>query len=146
MDQGAYFEFKRHRMMSQTAQPLTATLGFSLPRAISEAGVEDVFVRAMRNAAQTYQQIVKEIPPVASYVVPNAFNRRVLFELNLRELFHFSKLRCNENAHFSIRRVGRAMLELIAEHHPLFLPYICVRADESSEQITSEYFSSVNMD
>ena len=145
MDQGAYFEFKRHRMMSQTPQPLTTKLGFSVPRAISEAGIEDVYVKAMRNAAQTYEQIAKEITPVASYVVPNGFNRRVLFELNLRELFHFSKLRCNENAHFSIRRVGRAMLELIAEHHSLFLPYICVRANESSEKIASTYFSSVSM-
>ena len=32
MDQGAYFEFKRHRMMTQTVQPLTALLGYAVPR------------------------------------------------------------------------------------------------------------------
>src|SRR3990170_2072021 len=39
MDQGAYFEVKRHRMMTQTAQRLTADLGYAVPRLITAAGV-----------------------------------------------------------------------------------------------------------
>ena len=31
MDQGAYFEFKRHRMMTHTVQRLSADLGFAVP-------------------------------------------------------------------------------------------------------------------
>ena len=31
MDQGAYAEFKRHRMMTQTPQALTTRLGYCLP-------------------------------------------------------------------------------------------------------------------
>src|SRR5690606_36402814 len=38
MDQGAYAEFKRHRMMSQTPQRLTTRLGYTTPSLIAEAG------------------------------------------------------------------------------------------------------------
>ena len=40
MDQGAYAEFKRHRMMSQTPQLLTCRLGYATPKRITEAGFE----------------------------------------------------------------------------------------------------------
>src|SRR4030042_1354138 len=38
MDQGAYFEVKRHRMSSQTPGPLTCDLGYLTPRWMDEAG------------------------------------------------------------------------------------------------------------
>ena len=143
MDQGAYFEFKRHRMMSQTVQPLTPYLGFAVPKWFSQAGIEGLYVNAMRQAASAYDRIAAWNPTVASYLVPNSFNRRVLFALNMRELFHFSRLRCNPNAHFSIRRIGRALIEQINPVHPLFTTHLCVDSDETSKDITQTYFTSV---
>jgi len=145
MDQGAFFEFKRHRMMSQTPQALTTRLGFAVPNAITQAGCEAEYSAAMKNAARTFEIIAAEEPAVASYVVPNGFNRRVLFELNLRELFHFIRIRCNPNAHFSIRRVGRAMIEKIQPVHPMFCSHLCVDYSESSETISQKYFTSLAM-
>jgi thymidylate synthase ThyX len=146
MDQGAFFEFKRHRMMSQTPQVLTTRLGFAVPNSIIEAGCADQYIAAMQQAASTFEIIAAEMPAVASYVVPNGYNRRVLFELNLRELFHFIRIRCNPNAHFSIRRVGRAMIEKIQPVHPMFCTQLCVDCTESSETISQKYFSSLAKD
>jgi len=143
MDQGAFFEFKRHRMMSQTPQALTTRLGFAVPKAITQAGCEEEYVAAMQNAARTFEIITESEPAAASYVVPNGYNRRVLFELNLRELFHFIRIRCNPNAHFSIRRVGRAMIEKIQPVHPMFCDQLCVDCSESSETINQEYFTNI---
>jgi thymidylate synthase ThyX len=143
MDQGAFFEFKRHRMMSQTPQALTTRLGFAVPSSITEAGCASQYIAAMQQAASTFEIIAAEMPAVASYVVPNGYNRRVLFELNLRELFHFIRIRCNPNAHFSIRRVGRAMIEKIQPVHPMFCAQLCVDCNESSETISQKYFSSL---
>ncbi|NPA27198.1 MAG: FAD-dependent thymidylate synthase, partial [Chloroflexi bacterium] len=53
LDQGAFYELKRHRMMTLTAQPLHTRLGYVLPRAIEEAGVAAQYHEAMRRAAQT---------------------------------------------------------------------------------------------
>ena len=112
MDQGAYFEFKRHRMMTQTAQPLTTRLGYAVPRAMSLAGVESLYRQAMDAAAELYEALSGVHSEAAAYVVPNGYNRRVLCRMNLRELFHFTKLRASANAHFSIRRAALRMAEL----------------------------------
>lgn len=142
MDQGAYFEFKRHRMMTQTVQDLTTRLGYALPKAITEAGFEDRYREAMQAAADMYEKLAAWNPQVAAYVVPNAFNRRVLCRANLRELFHFIKLRCAKNAHFSIQRVGRGMLEQVRPYFPLLSRKIQVKDDMSVETLTGEYFSA----
>ena len=143
LDQGAYFEFKRHRMMTQTPQPLTTRLGFAMPKMFVEASLDQEFIHIMRQTALAYEQLATWNAEVASYIVPNAFNRRILFSLNLRELFHFSRIRCNANAHFSIRRVGRGMLEKITPHHPLFTQHLCVDCAETSASITENYFAGV---
>jgi hypothetical protein len=69
MDQGAYFEFKRHRMMTQTVQPLSADLGFALPMGISAAGCEADYLVAMRQAADLYhriQELMPRLPAISS--------------------------------------------------------------------------------
>jgi thymidylate synthase ThyX len=141
MDQGAYFEFKRHRMMTQTVQDLSTRLGYALPKAITEAGFEARYREAMQAAAVLYEKLAGWNPQVAAYVVPNAFNRRVLCRANLRELFHFIKLRCARNAHFSIQRVGRGMLEQLRPYFPILSEKIQVKEDISVQDLTEEYFS-----
>jgi len=143
MDQGAYFEFKRHRMMSQTPQALSTNLGYAIPKGISEAGFDENYSVAMDLANQLYRRIAEINPAVASYVVPNAYNRRVLCRMNLREAFHFCKLRSASNAHFSIRRIARGMYEKIAEIHPILAGFMNLDEDENSQSITNDYFSAV---
>lgn len=141
MDQGAYFEFKRHRMMTQTVQDLSTRLGYAIPKAITEAGFEGRYREAMNKAAVLYEKLAGWNSQVAAYVVPNAFNRRVLCRTNLRELFHFIKLRCARNAHFSIQRVGRGMLEQLQPYFPILSEKIQVKEDLSLQDLTEEYFS-----
>ncbi|MEL7644893.1 MAG: FAD-dependent thymidylate synthase [Anaerolineaceae bacterium] len=143
MDQGAYFEFKRHRMMTQTPQALSTRLGYAVPRSMSMAGVESLYRQAMDAAAELFEELSAQYPEAAAYIVPNGYNRRVLCRLNLRELFHFTKLRANANAHFSIRRVALRMAELASAAHPLFCSRLCLPAGENADRLTSEYFTEV---
>ncbi len=143
MDQGAYFEFKRHRMMTQTVQVFNIQHGYAIPLAITEAGLEPVYRASMDEMAALYGKIADWNPQVAAYVLPNAFNRRVLCESNLRSLFHFIKLRSASNAHFSIRRVAFSLLELLRPHYPLFSQKILCSSELSSQMIESDYFSTV---
>lgn len=129
MDQGAYFEFKRHRLMSQTPQALTANLGYAIPSLITKAGFQSAYVAAMDAAAETYRKLADFSPQVAAYLVPNGFNRRVLASFNLREAYHFVQLRAAGNAHFSIRRVAREIYAEIEKQHPLLAQYMRLPAD-----------------
>jgi thymidylate synthase ThyX len=141
MDQGAYAEFKRHRMMTQTPQSLTTRLGYSVPARIKTARFEHEYHRAMQSAAGVYERLAEWNPHVAAYIVPNGFNRRVLCTLNLREAYQFCQLRSAANAHYSIRRMALRMAEQIQLVHPLLARYMHLPKDESWQSIETEYFS-----
>jgi thymidylate synthase ThyX len=142
IDQGAYAEFKRHRMMSQTPQRLTARLGYAIPKLIAEAGFSTQYESAMESAMKMYEKLYAFNPDVAQYIVPNGFNRRVLAQFNLREAFAFCQLRSAANAHFSIRRVAQKMYEEINRVHPLLTQYI-KPGDESWQSVEENYFTKV---
>ena len=142
MDQGAYAEFKRHRMMTQTPQRLTTRLGYATPLIVTEAGFGSEYEAAMAAASAMYEKLYAFSPDVAQYVVPNGFNRRVLAEFNLREAFAFCQLRSAANAHFSIRRVAQKMYEEIARVHPLLSKYMKLH-DETWQGVEEGYFTGV---
>ena len=142
MDQGAYAEFKRHRMMSQTPQRLTTRLGYATPLLITEAGFESEYEAAMEAASEMFEKLYEFRPAVAQYVVPNGFNRRVLAQFNLREAFAFCQLRSAANAHFSIRRVAQKMYEEMRRVHPLLTKYMKVQ-DETWNGVEEGHFAAV---
>ncbi len=140
MDQGAYAEFKRHRMMTQTPQELTTRLGYCVPSQVSEAGFESQYRQAMQKATSLYEKLADWNPHVAAYIVPNGFNRRVLCTFNLREAYHFCQLRSAANAHYSMRRVALRMAEQIQRVHPLLGKYMHLPEDETWQSIEAKHF------
>jgi len=140
MDQGAYAEFKRHRMMTQTPQRLTTRLGYAAPLLITEAGFRSEYEAAMESALSLFEKLYQFNPDVAQYVVPNGFNRRVLAQFNLREAFAFCQLRSAANAHFSIRRVAQRMYEEMARVHPLLTKYMKLH-EETWQGVEESYFT-----
>jgi thymidylate synthase ThyX len=143
VDQGGYFELKRHRMMTQTPQPLTTRLGYAVPRRIVSAGLEGLFRGAMEMAAQAYETLAEYNPHVASYVVPNGYNRRVLLDTNLRSARHFVGLRSAENAHFSMRRLALRMAEQIQQATPLLGSFLQFPEDVTWQEIETSAFAQV---
>ncbi len=142
IDQGGYYEFKRHRMMTQTPQALGVGLGYAVPRLAVEAGLEGEYRAAMDAAARAYEAIAEVSADAAAYVVPNAFKRRVLAVLNLREAFHFLRLRAAPNAHFSMRRLAYRMAEEIAAVHPTLAAFLNLPAG-SWEAVEKDHFAAV---
>jgi len=139
MDQGAYAEFKRHRMMTQTPQLLTTRLGYATPRLIAEAGFRSQYEAAMQRAAETYEKLHAFNPNVAQYVVPNGYNRRVLAEFNLRSAYHFCQLRSAPNAHFSIRKIAERVAEEIRRVHPAIAGFMHL-PEETWQDVQEKFF------
>lgn len=141
LDQGAYFELKRHRMMTQTPQRLTTHLGYCIPSMIVRAGLENHYRKAMTTARETYEILEKVNPNIAAYVVPNAYNRRVLLSMNLRTARHLIQLRTGLRAHFSIRRAAAAMGENVIQSSPLIGKLLFQSPLPDWRQIETEYFT-----
>jgi thymidylate synthase ThyX len=142
LDQGGYGEFKRHRMMTQTPQPLTARLGYAVPLQVVEAGFEQPYRTAMDMVVETYGKLYEWNPQAAAYIVPNGFNRRVLFTMNLREAFAFCRLRSAANAHYSMRRVAQRLAWEIRSIHPLLAKFISL-PPETWQAIEAHNFQSI---
>ncbi|MBN2555879.1 MAG: FAD-dependent thymidylate synthase [Anaerolineales bacterium] len=141
LDQGAYYEFKRHRMMTQLPQPLTAALGYETPRLIEQMGAGARYREAMGHAGDTWQDLAVWNGAVASYVVPNGYRRRLLLKANLRQLAHFCELRSTGKAHFAIREIALGMAEQIRAVHPTLGAFIRLPAGESADALSGEFFS-----
>jgi len=139
MDQGAYAEFKRHRMMTQTPQLLTGALGYVVPKRMAQAGLEGEYCRAMDAAAALWEKLAAWNPHAAQYALPNGFNRRVLASFNLREAFAFCQLRSAPGAHFSIRKVAERVAQEIRRVHPLLAKYMPM-PDESWQDVEEQFF------
>lgn len=118
MDQGAYCEFKRHRMLTLSSQEPTVHLGYHIPEDIKKAGLEETFVSALEKSTEAFKEMEADFPYAAGYLATNAHYRRCLATMNLRELNHFIRLRSTPWAHFTIREVARGMLEKIQKAHP----------------------------
>ena len=145
IDQGGYFELKRHRMMTQTVQPLTTRLGYAVPRRMVTAGMESAYHSAMQQAARAYEALAAVSPHVAAYVVPNGYNRRVLLGMNLRSADHFISLRAAPNAHFSMRRLALRVNEQIRAASPLLGAYIRVPQGETWQGVEQAHFAAVDV-
>jgi len=116
-----FAQLKRHRMASLSPQPYDVSLGFAVPAAIREIGAEDDFRRVAEHSQNLYHEIAKVNPDAAPYALTNAHRRRVLVTLNAREMYHFSRLRCDAHAQAEIREVSEQMVRLGRMTMPLTL-------------------------
>ena len=89
---------------------------------------------------QAYDELADWNPQVAAYIVPNGFNRRVLFSMNLREAFAFCQLRSAPHAHFSMRRVAERVAEEIRGVHPVLAKYMSL-PQEPWQEVENQHFS-----
>jgi thymidylate synthase ThyX len=141
MDQGAYFEVKRHRISSQTPGPLTCDLGYLTPRWIEEAGFRTEYHAAMQQAAAAYRKVCQALgPEPAAYLVPNGFLRRLVLGMNLREAFHFCRLRSSESAHAAVRILALQAAEQIRSAHPLLGAYLKTEDGCGWQTLETDFF------
>ena len=127
MDYGAYREFKRHRMQSYLPQPLTVAEGYVEPELFRESGLSALYGEAMGVSAEAYGCVAEVSPRLAEYVVTHAHLRRLITRMNLRECYHYFKLRTQPQAHFTIRDAAQQAMDAVREVHPGLLKFINLR-------------------
>jgi thymidylate synthase ThyX len=130
VDYGAFRDIQRHRMATQTAQPLTDSHGYETPPEIIEFGYESRFGELMEKASGAFRQLAADHPIQAQYVLPLAYRKRSMFTWNLRSLNHFVTLRSARQGHSSYRDIAQQVFKEIERVHPLLSRYIRVDLGE----------------
>jgi flavin-dependent thymidylate synthase len=120
-----YGQLKRHRMATLLLQPYDPGLGYTMPDAVGQVGLTAEFQRVMGESLRLYEQIAHRAPEAASYALTQAHRRRILMQMNGREIYHFSRLRQDAQAQWDIRRLADRLLYLARQELPLTLMLAC---------------------
>ena len=109
----------RHRMASYNQQSQRYVTfkeepDFVLPQSVVDAGAQEEYQQAVKDAFAAYDRLVKLGIPAedARYLLPNACETKIVVTMNIRELLHFFSLRCCNRAQWEIREMACRMLEL----------------------------------
>ena len=125
MDYGAYRDVQRHRMATQTLQPLSPALGFARAPEWETFGYAEQYEELMAHAARTFDKMHDAgLTCEAAYVLPLAARVRALFTWNLREVTHFVELRSARQGHPSYRKVAQDVYHAVADEYPLIARYL----------------------
>jgi len=130
VDYGAFRDIQRHRICTQTNQMVTPANGYEMPQEIIDTGYEHKFRKAMDLAGDAFEKISQRFPKEAQYVVPLAYRKRTLFTWNLRELYHFVKLRSSKEGHIAYRKIAWDIYKEVKRVHPLLAKYMQVDFSE----------------
>lgn len=106
-----FAQLKRHRMMTLIHQPYRLADGLVVPPSIQGAGLDGTYRAVVARYMNTVRDLFVEHPDVAPYLLLNGQRRRVLIHLNVRELYHFTRLRCDAHAQWEIRLLADRMLD-----------------------------------
>lgn len=132
LDYGAYRDLQRHRMLTPAAQRLSCRLGFETPRELLELDLDGFYMEAMLRAREVWAAIEGEHPMEAQYAVPLGYRVRVLWTLDIRELFHVIELRSAKQGHASYRRIAQGLYRAVCAAHPWLAPMIRVDLNDYS--------------
>ena len=114
-----YAQLKRHRMMSRLTGVYSPALGVTVPDSIKAVGEEDSFLEAVERVNEFYEKVRIYDKNGADYVLTNAHRRKVVVKANLREWYHFVRLRSDAHAQWEIRALSEMIREKLHDAFPL---------------------------
>ncbi|MCB9357283.1 MAG: FAD-dependent thymidylate synthase [Calditrichaeota bacterium] len=138
MSATCYAQFKRHRLMTQIVQEYDLQYAAVVPPAIEELGQGEVFRTAVKSATDSAAKLSRVNSLAWPYLITNSHVKRVLIDLNARELNHLVRLRSDAHAQWEIQEVANQMLELLKDKWPNILALTCGK--DRFDKTYSSYF------
>jgi len=132
IDYGAFRDIQRHRMSTQLDKPLNPSYGYVEPygfELFNETEKVTYHELMLEAGALAQEMIAAGLPIIAQYCLPMAYNKRVLFQWNLREVAHFIELRSRKQGHMSYRSMAQEMWAQLHQQQPNLMEL--VRVDNS---------------
>lgn len=124
-----FAQLKRHRMATLLPGEYNIEFGNVIPENIKMSGLEKGFLQIIQGTNQVYLQLKEKYGEAADYILTNSHCRQVVMKMNLRELYHFIRLRADVNAQWDIRQLARHLLRQIKPLMPLATMLLCGKSD-----------------
>ena len=125
----ATHQLVRHRIASYSQQSQrysaleTKPLNFVIPDTLKE---HKEVMNLLSDAENLYKQLIAQGVPRedARFILPQAITSRIVFTMNLRELFHFWKLRTNPAAQWEIRKLAKTTYSIVKQTDNLLKKFL----------------------
>jgi thymidylate synthase ThyX len=114
-----YGQLKRHRMATIIPKKYDLCLGCELPRSFKDIDGIAKFEELRCKTEDLYNKVERWDPHLAEYVLMQAHRRRVIISMNLRELYHFTRLRMDNHAQWEIRQLATEMADIAQAESPV---------------------------
>jgi flavin-dependent thymidylate synthase len=124
-----FAQLKRHRIATLLSGDYDTRLGNTIPESICQNGLEAEFREIIDTTNRVYQNLKEQYGQAANYILTNSHRRMVIMKMNLRELYHFIRLRDDHHAQWDIKSLARTLMEQVKELMPLSTLLLCGKSD-----------------
>jgi len=119
ISEACWHQLLRHRKVNWITKEPGIQNGITVPPNIEKSGTENLLRKAASESEGLYRELInQDLTEIASYIVTNAHNRRILGTFDLWELYHLINLRMSEGAQWDIKNITGMLAEGIGKHHP----------------------------
>ncbi len=129
MSESCWAQFKRHRVGTVIKQKDPSIGPFTVPEGISRIGRNSKWDMLLDRMDILRPRLREVFPDLSPYIRTNADKVKILAKMNLRELYHFVRLRSDEHAQWEIRNLSNWM----AQHLHVFCPnaaaFLCGKSE-----------------
>ncbi|MFA5031529.1 MAG: FAD-dependent thymidylate synthase [bacterium] len=115
----SFAQLKRHRMNTLLTQDYDPVLGYTIPPNIQEVGLSRELKEVCDKSTDLYNEFKPSYGKAAEYCLTNAHKRRVLLGINVRQLYHISRIREDKSAQWDIRDKVTQMSNLAKKVAPI---------------------------
>lgn len=130
ISEACWHQLLRHRKVNWISKEPGIQSGITIPPHIGKSGTQDLLRKAVSESETLYHELLNQnLTEVASYVVTNAHNRRILGTFDLWELYHLINLRMSEGAQWDIKNITGMLAEEIGKYHPNLISPALKRVD-----------------
>lgn len=113
-----FAQLKRHRMSTILHSNYNPNNGYIIPPLIKEINQEDEFDKIIEETNDLFYDLEDLKEGLGNYILTNSHILKVIFSANLRELYHFSRLRSDKHAQWEIRKIAQKINETVKEEYP----------------------------
>ncbi len=120
-----FAQLKRHRMSTILRTDYSPELGLVIPELLKDLIDYKALDLLQSKTYSLYNRMKKINPLLGNYILMNANKLRVLLTFNMREFYHFARLRSDKHAQWEIRELSDNIINILKDKYPLSTEMLC---------------------
>ena len=139
LSSSAFAQLKRHRMSTQLKSDYNTELSVTIPSSIEEINEEDKFMELIEKVEEFYNKVKTYDENAANYILTNSHRRRAVMKANLREWYHFARLRSDKHAQWEIRALSHIVEDTLKNLFPEVTKILMGKDEFRDRNIAKKY-------